>query len=115
MDKQLVLKPRQSEKAYAQSVAGNVYVFSVSKNASKPAIAQAVAAQFGVTVETVKTIVVKGKAKRTVRKGGRAIAGRTNDFKKAYVTVKQGETIPVFAAAEEAAAEAGKTGKKETN
>jgi large subunit ribosomal protein L23 len=100
MEKTLVLKPRVSEKAYGQSQA-NVYVFSVDKRADKLSIARAVEAQFEVSVVSVNTIVSKGKAKRTIRKGGRPIAGRTSDFKKAYVTVKEGDTIPVFAAAEE--------------
>lgn len=102
--KTLVLKPRVSEKAYAQSV-GNVYVFSVDKSADKLSIARAVEAQFDVKVETVNTIVSKGKAKRTIRKGGRPVAGRTSDFKKAYVTLKEGDSIALFASEEETKAE----------
>lgn len=100
MDKTLVLKPRVSEKAYGVSQTG-VYVFVVPKSASKPAIAGAVQAQFGVTVVDVNTVVVKGKAKRTVRKGGRPVAGRQSDIKKAYVTLKDGDTIAVFKAEED--------------
>ncbi len=117
-DKTLVLRPRVSEKTYAQSEASNVYTFKVSKAATKPAIVSAVQAQFGVTVVAIKTTVVKGKAKRTIRKGGRPIAGRESDFKKAYVTLKAGDNIPVFASAEKAgtndskkAAKAGKPAK----
>lgn len=100
-DKTLVLRPRMSEKAYNQSQNNNVYVFMVPKGASKPAIAGAVKAQFQVEVTEVNTVVVKGKAKRTVRKGGRPIAGRQSDFKKAYVTLKEGNSIPLFATAED--------------
>jgi ribosomal protein L23 len=46
-------------------------------------------------------MVQKGKAKRTVRKGGRPAQGRESDFKKAYVTLKEGDSIPLFAAGEE--------------
>lgn len=99
-EKTLVLKPRVSEKAYAQSQ-GNVYVFSVDKRADKTSIARAVEAQFGVSVETVNTAVSKGKSKRTIRKGGRPVAGRTSDFKKAYVTLKEGDSIALFASEEE--------------
>ncbi len=101
MDKTLVLKPRVSEKAYDQSQTGNVYVFSVSKDVNKHTIAGAVEAQFGVTVKSVNTIVSKGKAKRTMRKGGRPIAGRMSDFKKAYVTLKEGDSITIFKAEED--------------
>lgn len=117
MSKTMVLKPRVSEKAYERSADG-VYVFSVDKSADKLSIARAVEAQFGVTVETVNTIVSKGKAKRTVRKGGRPVAGRTSDFKKAYVSLKEGDSLPLFASAEEDAkdqkpAAAAKSAKKE--
>lgn len=100
MSKSMVLKPRVSEKAYAQSQ-NNVYVFKVDTSADKTSIARAVEAQFEVSVTDVKTAVQKGKAKRTVRKGGRPVAGRQSDFKKAYVTVKEGDSIPLFAAGEE--------------
>lgn len=100
MSNTLVLRPRMSEKAYEQSQ-NNVYVFVVDKNAGKQTIAAAVEAQYKVSVTTVNTTVIKGKAKRTVRKGGRPVAGRDSDIKKAYVTLKQGDSIPLFASAEE--------------
>jgi large subunit ribosomal protein L23 len=114
MSKSMILKPRVSEKAYAQSANG-VYVFSVDKSADKLSIARAVEAQFDVKVATVNTVVSKGKAKRTVRKGGRPIAGRTSDFKKAYVTLQEGQSIPLFASVEEEAKEEkpAKAAKKE--
>lgn len=104
MSKTLVLKPRVSEKAYGQSSSG-VYVFSVDKSANKQTIAAAVEAQFQVKVATVNTVVSKGKAKRTIRKGGRPVAGRTSDSKKAYVTLHEGQSIALFASAEEEAKE----------
>jgi hypothetical protein len=48
-------------------------------------------------------MVTKGKAKRTYRKsGGRSVMGRRSDAKKAYVTLKEGDSIPVFEAVKEA-------------
>ncbi len=102
MDMSMLLKPRMSEKAYASSQTGGVYVFMVPRNANKHSVASAITAQFKVTVTNVNIANQIGKAKRTVRKGGRAIAGRTADQKKAYVTLKSGDSIPVFAAVEEA-------------
>lgn len=97
MDKTMILKPRISEKAYAQSQSADVYTFVVPKDANKTTIAQAVEAQFGVTVTTVNVANVKGKVKTSYRKrGGRSTGSRT-DVKKAYVTVKEGDAIPVFA------------------
>ncbi len=112
MDKQLPLKPRMSEKAYGLSVVRNTYTFDVPSDATKHTVARAVAAQFEVTVEEVNIVNVKGKTKRTVRKGGRATDGRRSDVKKAYVTLKEGDKLPVFAAIEEAEADA-KADKKE--
>ena len=99
--KAITLKPRQSEKAYQQSVDLNRYVFDVPMNVNKQMIAEAVSKQFNVTVEDVRVIRLKGKAKRTVRKNARPVAGRQSDVKKAYVRIKAGETIPIFQAAEE--------------
>ena len=101
MSKTMLLKPRISEKAYGMAQAKNVYVFEVPTDAGKLEIAGAVKAQFDVTVLDVNIMNVKGKVKRTVRRGGRAVNGKRADFKKAYVTVKAGEIIPIFAAEDE--------------
>ena len=58
----------------------------------------AVATQFEVTVTDVRITNIAGKLKRTVRKGGRAVTGRRSDVKKAYVTLKDGDSLPFFAA-----------------
>lgn len=97
MSMTLILKPRVSEKAYGQSLAKNTYVFVVPRDANRTEVADAVEAQFAVTVTGVNILNVKGKAKRTVRKGGRQSAGKDSDFKKAYVTLKEGDQIAVFA------------------
>ncbi len=101
MSKTLVLRPRVSEKAYEQSQAKNVYVFVVPNDTNRTIVAEAVTAQFNVTVTDVNILNVKGKAKRTVRKGGRSTSGKDNDFKKAYVTLKEGDSIAVFATEDE--------------
>ncbi len=101
MSKSMVLMPRVSEKAYGLSQTNNVYVFLVPVDANKLMIKQAVSAQFEVTVMAVNVINNKGKAKRTVRRGGRTIMGRRSDIRKAYVTIKAGQSIPVFAAVED--------------
>lgn len=123
MDKFMPLKPRMSEKAYAGSHK-RTYVIDVPADANKDTVAKAVTAQFEVQVETVNIVVVKGKTKRTIRKGGRASNGRRSDVKKAYVTLKEGNVLPFFAeieaeakkaeeAAEKVAKKAAKKDKKE--
>ena|SRR5579885_1761424 len=106
------LKPRMSEKAYGLSEAQNVYVFDVPKDANRLTVATAVNEQFKVTVEAVNVANVKGKVKRSFRKNGRFVRGQRSDVKKAYVTVKKGENIPIFAAMEEAAAKEEATQEK---
>ncbi len=64
---------------------------------TKHTVARAVAAQFDVAVSEVNIVNVKGKAKRTVRKGGRPTNGKRSDVKKAYVTLTKVITLPLFA------------------
>ena len=104
MTKSITLKPRMSEKAYAMSQSG-VYVFNVDKDANKHEIADTVAKTYDVTVENVRIIVVKGKQKRVYR-NRKFEVGRRATVKKAYVTLKAGDQIPIFAAVEEAEQEA---------
>ncbi len=111
MSKFMPLKPRMSEKSFGMSKTG-IYVFEVPKSANKMTIAEAVTDQFGVTVETVNIVVSKGKEKRTYKRGGRPIIGYDNDVKKAYVRLKEGAQIPVFAAIEEEEAQEQKAAEK---
>lgn len=92
--------PRISEKAYKQSTELNVYVFEVPDEANKMQIKQAVQDEYDVTVTNVRTLVQNGKKSRSIRlqnQRGRYVVGRRSDVKKAYVTLKEGDEIPVFA------------------
>lgn len=112
--KTLFLKPRVSEKSYALSDK-SVYVFVVPKNVNKHTIATSVSEQFNVTVENVKTLNVVPKAKRFIKNRGRKVEhGVRASFKKAYVTVKEGDKIQIFAADEDKTAKkpSEKKGKK---
>lgn len=104
MNLQLTLKPRMSEKTYASSLATNTFVFDVPKAANKIQIATAVASQFSVGVANVRTTVYKGKKARSIRLGKyrKNVMGQRSDYKKAFVTLKEGDSIPVFAAIEKA-------------
>ena len=79
--------PVVSEKANAVQ-ANNTIVFKVLKDASKPEIKTAVERIFGVEVDAVRTLNVKGKARRSIHG-----MGRRSDWKKAYVTLKQGQSF----------------------
>ena len=99
--KNIVLKPRLSEKAYNQSVNSNVYVFVVPNETNKHTIAEAVTSQFGVTVTNVRTVVQNGKSITSRSKRTRGVTVTRKDIKKAYVTVKAGDHIAIFDAPEE--------------
>lgn len=101
LTKMIALKPRVSEKAYALSEQNNTYVFDVPTAANKFDIAVSVAAQFEVGVTNVRVAGVPGKALRSYRKGGRrSINSQRSDIRKAYVTLKEGDKLPIFAAVE---------------
>jgi len=116
IDSVMTLKPRISEKTYAIAQKNGTYVFLVPNNVNKQSVAKAVSKQFSVTIKDVRVLNVKGKQKKTNVKRRRPIIGRQSDIKKAYVTLKSGDTIPVFAAIEKAekqeAKEAAKAKKK---
>ncbi|HEX5447826.1 MAG TPA: 50S ribosomal protein L23 [Candidatus Saccharimonadales bacterium] len=98
----LTLKPHLSEKAYSLSEAGNTYIFKIAAGANKFDVAQAVASQYDVSVENVRITSVPGKAVRVYRKGGRkSLQGKRSAIRKAYVTLKEGDKLPIFAAVEE--------------
>ncbi len=71
------------------------YAFEVDPGANKIEIAQAVEKKFQVTVTNVRTMVHKGKAKSQLTRYGR-FAGRTPHWKKAIVTLKEGDKIEFF-------------------
>lgn len=103
MSKSLTLRPRMSEKTYALSEERNTYVFEIPTNANKHTVANAVTAQFEVTVTAVRVAKTPGKSRRSYRRGGRVVRkGMTSGVKKAYVTLKAGDKIPIFAANTEA-------------
>lgn len=93
----LVITPRLSEKGYAAVANLNTYVFNVPLTSNKIEIKKAIETLYNVKVETVNIVRMQGKTKRTTRKGGRQISGKRIDFKKAYVLLEKGQSIPVFA------------------
>ena len=85
----VVLAPHITEKSTMLSE-HNAVVFRVAPGASKPEIKQAIEALFNVTVTGVNTIVTKGKSKRWKGK-----PYQRSDFKKAIVTLAEGQSIDV--------------------
>lgn len=106
----ILLKPRMSEKTYAQSENG-VFIFDIDLDINKHQVAEAVQRQYNVTVTKVNIVKIKGKKKRVYR-NRKYETGFRNDIKKAYVTLKKGDSIPIFAAVEEAEAKQEKAAEK---
>lgn len=91
----ITIKPLVTEKATALSEKLNRYTFRVSPEATKPEIKALVEQLYGVKVTKVNTMVVRAKRKQRYTKGG-LIKGATAAFKKAYVTVAEGQTIDYY-------------------
>jgi large subunit ribosomal protein L23 len=84
----ILMAPIISEKATSVAEKNNQVLFKVLRNATKPEIKAAVELLFKVEVESVSTVVQKGK----VKKFGRSI-GRRDHVKKAYVSLKAGQEL----------------------
>ena len=85
-----IIRPIVSEKSF-ELIEQNRYTFEVAKTASKPQIAKAVEEIFNVAVADVNTMRVTGKPRRV-----RYRAGKTRDWKKAIVTLREGDSIEFF-------------------
>jgi len=86
---EIISQPHVTEKATMGSEHGQM-TFKVPMTATKPKIKKAVETLFGVKVKGVNTLIQKGKNKRF-----KGIAGRRSDFKKAVVSLEEGQTIDV--------------------
>ena len=92
----VIIRPVVSERSF-DLMSDNKYTFEVAKDAPKEEIASAVEKLFDVTVVKVNTINVKPKTKRA-----RYVAGKTRSWKKAIVTLKQGDSIELFGQSQKA-------------
>jgi large subunit ribosomal protein L23 len=95
MTTNVLLKPIISEKSTKSSEKLSRYAFRVAKDANKLEIKKAIEATYNVKVEDVNTTVIVGKKKVRQTTKGLAV-GVKPSYKKAYVTLKQGETIDFY-------------------
>lgn len=91
----IIIKPIVTEKMTALGEKLNRYGFRVDRKAGKVEIKKAVEQMYGVTVLAVNTAVVAPKVKKRYTKSGLQV-GKTNAYKKAIVTLKEGETIDFY-------------------
>ena len=92
----ILIKPILTEKQTAITEKfSNRYGFRVAPSANKVEIKNAIEELYGVKVESVNTINYNGKRKSRYTKAG-VISGKTSAFKKAVITLKEGESIDFF-------------------
>lgn len=91
----VLIKPILTEKANLQQDKLRTYAFKVGKLANKLEIKKAVEEFYGVTVTSVNTAVAPGKNKGRQTKR-RIIPGTRPAYKKAFVTVAEGESIDLY-------------------
>ena len=90
-----LIRPIVTEKMTAQGERYNRYGFMVQRRATKQQIKKAVESLYNVSVDSVNTMVCGGKVKSRFTKAG-AITGRTPVYKKAIVTLAEGNSIDFY-------------------
>ena len=84
----IILSPHVSEKAAIGKEKSNLYVFQITRDATKPEVKEAIEVLFKTQVKSVRIVNVKTKPKRFGQ-----IQGRSKAWKKAYVTLQAGQVI----------------------
>ncbi len=94
---EIIKRPLLTEKAMKNNANG-IYAFEVTPNANKIEIKKAIESLFEVEVESVRTLRIKGKTKtRQTRRG--LMRGKRPNRKKAYITLKKGQSIDLVSGA----------------
>ena len=88
---EVIVRPVVTEKSTEQLDKNGAYSFVVARDANKVEIADAVERLFNVKVKSVRTMQYRGKERRVGRHVGRRAA-----WKKAIVTLREGDTIEIF-------------------
>ena len=91
----IIIKPVITEKMTAMGESLNRYGFIVNRKANKLQIKKAIEELYGVDVVSVNTMTYRGKTKSRFTKTG-IISGKAASFKKAIITVAEGETIDFY-------------------
>ena len=89
--KDTLVRPLVTEKTTTLLGNDRTYAFEVAVDSDKQKIRRAIEAFYGVEVETVRTLVMRGKTKRFGRR-----FGKRKNWKKAYVTLAEGHSLNLF-------------------
>ncbi len=95
MAKKILIKPIITEKAENLSENRGQYTFVVNKKANKVEIRQAIENQFNVSVDSVNTLIMPAKRKNRNTRSG-ILKGSVSSYKKAIITLSEGEEIDFF-------------------
>ncbi|WMY97279.1 MAG: 50S ribosomal protein L23 [Arsenophonus sp.] len=87
----LLFKPHISEKTSNLMKLNNTISFKVKKNATKQEIRDAIKKIFKIEVQNINTVQIKGKIKKN-----KNIIGRKKNWKKAYITLKKGQSLDII-------------------
>ena len=88
----ILIRPILTEKSSGEDIMGqNTYVFQVGLSANKKQIKDAVEQFFDVKVNKIRTLITRGKIKRTGR-----FMGKRSNWKKAYVTLNDGYELDFY-------------------
>jgi len=87
----ILVRPILTEKSAYLTGAQNTYVFEVGLKANKPEIRRAIEVLYNVSVADVRTLVMRGKEKRSGR-----FSGRRSNWKKVYVRIAEGQSLNLF-------------------
>ncbi len=91
--KDILVRPLITEKTTTSLGTDRTYAFEVGLTANKGQIAKAIESFYGVEVDAVRTLIMRGKIKRFGRYNG-----KRSNWKKAYVTLVEGHVIPFYEA-----------------
>lgn len=91
----VLVKPLITEKMSMLAENKGQYGFRVALKATKPEIKEAIEKMYGVEIDKIRTMVVQGKRKSRFTKSG-LINGKTSNYKKAIVTLKNDATIDFY-------------------
>ena len=95
MSTEILIRPIVTEKLTILGEKLNRYGFMVDPRANKLEIKEAIEELYGVTVASVNTLKYAGKVKSRFTKGG-VISGQKNSYKKAMITLGEGEKIDFY-------------------
>lgn len=89
--KDILVRPVITEKSTTTLGSDRTYAFEVGLDANKRQVKRAIESFYGVQVESVRTLIVRGKVKRFGRH-----FGKRKNWKKAYVTLTDGNSINIY-------------------